>query len=605
MGPVGVRSSCRRASRASKAGLAAFGAVLASLLGWAAPPLHGECSRSTGDTGFADVVFDRTAGTFDGVLPFDVPVRICAEVPEGTTRATVKYATNLRRRGPLDIDPDCNIRTPGVVWSPESVRAPNGTTVRWLIDRLKAERYYAFCFGFEKKATDDEIAAFRTQARAALDEGIGQLRSATLTPDETQRICTDLRGRLLAVTGTDQILTRGTVFDCDPAQVGAFAARITRGVLDPQRRAQVILEGRPASGAIPATPGLAQRQADLQAELAAIQGTPALSHLAELVEQQAALDATVGARVQSLCPGCAAFLGPAAAPAAQLAAGADTAGTAPPPLTPSSDPAQAEAMARSYAATAETLDGLGRLIAWVQGDGAAAVGAGLDDAERAALAASGGPLEKASGLATTLAGLSQNLATQLAARAQALAARADELAVDARSLQLADASTLGNFATRQTNYVSLDAGFVWAPELDEVVPYAGTNIYLRPVNKNAPLASLGSFGQTFTRRFAFTLALTASSIADSNDAAGTARDDLFGSQSLLAGAGLRITDSIRVGAGAMVFKRLDPNPLVDESQLYSSYYLSLSFDIDMVRLFSRNLGGVLTPTTSGGGGGQP
>ena len=570
------------------------------LLGLAAAPAFaadGGCSTSATDTGFADVVFDTSAGTFGGVLPFDVPVRICAQVPEGTTRATVCYAGNKRRQGPLNVGPNCDCRDRSVAWSAESERAPNGTTVRWLIDRLEAERYYVFCFGFEKKATVDEVAAFRTQARTVLDESIGQLRSATLTPTETQQICEDLRGRLLEVTGTDRVLTRGTVFDCDPANLGAFSDRIIRGILAPQRLAQITLEGVPGSGARPAIPGLAQRQADLGAELAAIQATPALSRLSELIEQQAAVDAAIAARVKSLCPNCTALIGPTAVPAAQLAQGADAVGAAPAPLTPNSDPAQAAAMARSYTATAENLDGLGRLIAWVQGDGAATVGAGLDDAERAALAAPGGPLEKASGLATTLAGLSRgNLATQLGARAQALAELVDKLAVDARTVVLADASTLGNFTTRQTNYISLDAGFVWAPELDEVVPYAGTNFYLRPVNKNAPLSTLGSFGQTFTRRFAFTLALTGSSIADENDTAGLARDDLFASQSLLAGAGLRITDSFRVGGGAIVFKRLDPDPLVDESKLYSSWYLTLSFDIDVVRLFSANLGGVLNPT---------
>lgn len=577
--------------------LAALAALAAGCDLAAAPPLAAQaCSASAADSGFADVVFDTASGTFGGVLPFDVPVRVCAAVPAGTTRATVKYAGNLRRQGPIDVTADCTIRTPGVIWSPETERAPNGTTVRWLIDRLEAERYYTFCFGFEKKATDEEVQAFRSRALEALDNAIGQLPSATLSPQETQQICEDLRGKLLAVTRTDQILhTEGTVFECSSARLADFAGKINREILQPQRRTQQVLAGRPGSGALPAVPSLAQRQADLQAELAAIQGNPAVQHLSELAEQQAALDATVDARVKSLCPGCNGLAGPAAAPASQLAFG-DAAAT---PLEPGSDPARVSALARSYGTTAQSLAGLGNLIAWATtGDGAASVGAGLNDAEKSALTAlaqPGGALEKAGGLAATLQGLSQNLATQLGARAQALAARADELAVDARTVVLADASTLGNFTTNQANYISLDMGFVGAPELGEIVPYAGTNFYLRPVNKNAPLRTLGNFRQTFSRRFAFTLGLTASSVADGNDSAGMMRDDLFGSQSLLAGAGLRITDAIRLGAGALVFKRLDPNPLIDKSELYSTWYLTLSFDVDVVRFFSPALGSVLTP----------
>jgi hypothetical protein len=586
---AGVPMTRLLARVASRAGLVLCG----SFCGLAAPSWAADdCSTSTTDTGFAEVVFDTTSGTFGGVLPFDVPVRVCAVVPEGTTKATVCYAANERRKGPLNVGPNCDCADrSSIPWSPQTERAPapNGTTVRWLIDRLEPERYYAFCFGFEKKATDEEIAAFQTRALAVLDEGIGRLQSATLTPQQTQQICEDLRGRLLAVTGTERILTRGTVFDCAPAQVGAFAARITRGVLEPQRRAEQALAGLP------------QQQAGLQAELATLQSTQALSHLLELVDQQAALDPAVDARVKSLCPTCTELVGPTAVPASQLAVGADILATAAPaPLAPGSDPAQASTMAKSYEATDANLKGLSQLIAWATtGEGAATVGAGLDAAERTALVnltQAGGTLEKANGLAFTLRGQAQNLARQLAARAQALAARADELKVDARSVVLADASTLGNFTTNQANYISLDTGFVWAPELDEIVPYAGTNFYLRPVNKNAPLRTLGNFRQTFSRRFAFTLGLTASSIADENDNAGQARDDLFGSQSLLAGAGLRITDSIRLGAGAVVFKRLDPDPLVDESELYSSWYLTLSFDIDIVNLLSPALGSALNTT---------
>jgi hypothetical protein len=325
--------------------------------------------------------------------------------------------------------------------------------------------------------------------------------------------------------------------------------------------------------------------------------------LGDVLERQAAVDAATGARLKSLCPDCLGLIGPTAAGAASLAHGGDPTAAAPPPLTLAAEPAQARAMAASYQATAKTLDGLLAVLQWTTGPDGAAVAAGLAEDQRASLAAAardGGAPARARALAATLAGTCQNLEGQLAARAQGLDAVVEDVQVAAASVIVADGSTSGNFATQQRNYISADAGFVWAPELDELVPYLGTNLYFRPVNKNAPLATLGGFGETFTRRFALTFALTASSISDDGDAAGTMRDDLFASQSLLVGAGLRVTDSMRLGAGAIVFKRDDPSPLIDDPELNFSYYLAFSFDMDVVSLFSRTFGDALNPPSGMG-----
>ena len=567
-----------------------------------APRLEAQCSQPTEDTGFADVIFDTKTGTFDKILPFDVPVRICADVAAGTTKATVKYAANLRKRGLVEVDPNtCEITAKNIEWSVEYERVPVGTTVRWVVDRLEAQRYYVFCFTFEKAVTPDELTAFRASARQAIDQGAAQVTTATLTPDETRDLCNDLRARLLEVTAADRILDdKGTIFACDEQQLTAFATEVTRGVIEPQRRVQVNLEGRPAQRLLPKSPSLAERQNDLEPELAALQTNPALKALGELLERQAAIDAGVSARLKSLCPDCMELIGPAASSAASLAQGADSTETAAAPLTVASDPAQARALADSYRATAKALDGLLAVLEWTTGAGGAAVAAGLAGDERAslgALAQDGGALTRARELAGTLAGVCQNLEGQLAARAQGLDAVTREVEVAAASVIVADGSTSGNFATQQRNYISADAGFVWAPELDELVPYLGTNIYFRPVNKNAPLSTLGGFGKTFSRRFALTFALTASSISDDSEAAGMMRDDLFASQSLLVGAGLRVTDSMRLGAGAIVFKRDDPSPLIDNPELNFSYYLTFSFDMDVVSLFSRTFGNALNPSS--------
>ncbi len=555
--------------------------------------LHAQCTTPAGDTGFNDVVYSPAAGTFSTILPFDVPVRICAEVPDGTTRATVKYAATNRKLGPIDVDPNtCEIRTPGIQWGPAFERAPTGNTVRWVIGRLEAERYYVFCFEFDKKATDDEIATFRTQAATVLDDTLAEVDSATLTTEQTQAICQGLRAQLLEVTGASKVLTPGTIFDCDPAKVAAFATEVTRGPLQAQRRAQVILAGQPSDDPNFVVPSLGQRQNELASLLAALQADPSLTRLTDAIAQQGALDPAVAARAQSLCADCATLLGPGATPAARLAVGEDATASPNPPLTVQSPASQPAAMAKSYAATAKTLGDLANTITWALGpDAPPGIAAALTDADREALAAlarAGGPLATAASRANTLASLSQSLTTHLTSRAEGIQSLANELSILAATLQLADASTLGNFTTNQQNYISLDAGLSWAPELEEVVPYMGTNIYFRPVNRNAPLRSLGSFRQTFSRRFSLTLGLTLSSIADESSAGGT-QNDLFGNQSVMLGAGLRVTDAMRLGAGAIVFKEDDPSPLIAEEKLNTSYYLSFSFDIDVVNLFSKPL----------------
>jgi len=66
--------------------------------------------------------------------------------------------------------------------------------------------------------------------------------------------------------------------------------------------------------------------------------------------------------------------------------------------------------------------------------------------------------------------------------------------------------------TAQKNYVSVDAGVLFAGDISIGALYVGTNIYFRPINKDAPLAGI-SPGQ----RLALTVGLTISSVADENN----------------------------------------------------------------------------------------
>ena len=133
--------------------------------------------------------------------------------------------------------------------------------------------------------------------------------------------------------------------------------------------------------------------------------------------------------------------------------------------------------------------------------------------------------------------------------------------------------------TEHKNYVSVDAGLLYAGDIAIGALYVGSNIYFRPINKRAPLAGFGDIG----RRLALTVGLTVSSVADENN---KTRSDLFWNQSMVLGAGYRLASSIRGGAGALLFRQSDPNPLVTRKSAAVTWYVSFSFDLDLLKGFA-------------------
>jgi len=143
----------------------------------------------------------------------------------------------------------------------------------------------------------------------------------------------------------------------------------------------------------------------------------------------------------------------------------------------------------------------------------------------------------------------------------------------------ADRTITAEGRTEQKNYVSVDAGVLYAGDIGIGALYVGSNIYFRPVNKKAPLTAFSSLG----RRLALTVGLTVSSVADENN---RTRSDLFWNQSLVLGGGLRLASSVRAGAGALVFRQADPNPLITTKSAAVTWYVSFSFDLDLLKGFA-------------------
>jgi hypothetical protein len=546
------------------------------------------CSTPGGDTGFAEIAVNVNAGTFNTFLPFDVPIRLCGAAGADISKVQVLYAEG---RAPVQLNKaTCKSQDPTLLRGGPSMI--DGQAFRVVIPRLAAQRFYAFCFLFEKAVTPDQARQFATKARGTLDQALRQVESADLSEAQSARLRDDLRSDLLQILETDEILSQGTLFDATVphGQVkGDFSAK-TAAVLEPQGRLRGILQGQAAPGA-PSTTSFSTLQFDLRQQLDAVRTSGALSRFVQTLENAAQNNVNLATLLQNEYADELALAKLSDDQAAQKALGLPEGGG--PDLTTSADPNAAAEIAASFEKLSETLSnpdlkklGLDELINDALGQGLlSSFVAALSPADRDELKAlAAGPIARASSRAFALAGQAGNARRALQSRAAALDDLVQTVQIATADVKTADASTTsGDFKTAQSNYISADTGLLAAPAIDEVVPYAGTNIYFRPVNKNAPLRSLGTFGQTFTRRFALTLGLTASSIQETEDMT-IVRDDLFSSQSLVIGAGLRLTDSIRLGAGALVFKEDDPSPLIDDLSVTASYYVSISFDMDIVGL---------------------
>ena len=134
--------------------------------------------------------------------------------------------------------------------------------------------------------------------------------------------------------------------------------------------------------------------------------------------------------------------------------------------------------------------------------------------------------------------------------------------------------------TSGNNYVSVDTGLLYAGDIGIGAFYVGSNIYFRSVNRDAPLSEVDSFD----RRLALTIGITISPVADEQN---RTRSDLFWNQSLVLGAGYRLTSFIRGGGGALIFVESDLNPLITRKTVAATWYVSVSFDVDVARVFAR------------------
>jgi hypothetical protein len=539
------------------------------------------------DSDFDVVQVDLEGQLFNRVLPFDVPFILTGTVPTGATTLEIRCwelppdtrkssgtpagstADALRTKP----DGDCWPGGP-LVWRNTIDPAAPNPMFRLMVPRLDAEKFYQFKFSFEKKVTPEDAQAFARQVQGVIDAVLWGDPASTadlplrgdLTKDEIRAIRNGLIQALRQVTGADRVTEPGTVFNPDTPD--PVAENEFNRLLRPVRNAQ----GQIADTA----EDYEDEIADLNPLLAQVRTDPALRKLADALAARAASDPSAQDRAEEVAAALAVADAPVLRRSDRQSAGVLAS------FPQRSAPYYSDAAAKM----GELQDLLVNRL--VEADGAPRpfaqplVASGqltADDLARlTALGQPTQPVGRASRALTRAGGiLGDRLAGLLASRAAAVAAVAEAYRTQVEGMAIIAGSTTGSFQTQSRNYISADTGIVCTPELEECNTYAGTNIYFRPINKAAPLDQFGGFFQTLDRRLSLTLGLTLQGVGDDKT-----RDDLFNDQSLLLGLGARMTNSVRLTAGGLLFKERDPNPLVSDESLTTTYFFSLSFDIDVV-----------------------
>lgn len=162
-----------------------------------------------------------------------------------------------------------------------------------------------------------------------------------------------------------------------------------------------------------------------------------------------------------------------------------------------------------------------------------------------------------------------------------------------------------NYVQRFPLYASGDAGVAVGvipvrgerPRPD-VAAYFGLNLYFIPVDKDEPINEVQRPGRNFRRRVSAVAGISFIHPEINETALGT--DGVLLRQVVLTGVGIRATDYLRLGGGAMYYTQQSPNPLSDRKYLKVAPYVSVSIDVDVIGTIrdwrDRARGGSSNPT---------
>jgi hypothetical protein len=557
---------------------------------------------------FTQVTVDLEGGLAEQVLPFDEPFILTGQVPTGVQKLEVR-CWELETCAERPDHPSCEGKSRSATILPDTTLEPRGSCPTWtepfptwvnrvdptaatptfnvLAPMMEAEKYYMLGFLWDRTPSPEEAATFAASVSATLDSvlwtassGDGTLpATGSLTDADLASIRNQAITSLLRITGSDRVQdcseTEVLCPDAELSDVRDELNRLLLPVRNQQSQIAAAIEGYKSEiDALNLQLAQLRSNADVAAFATALEGaaatTPSLADEAAAVraalgvadlDDLTAADRRTPEALAAFVAGARAKLGDASAKVGALRSLFVDADGNPKPL--------ADELVRSGAVDE-------------------ALVAELEDA--AAPRGLVGSIDRAlTRIGDALAAIDNELIQRRDARQRV----ADAFETRAQTIVLLAATSQADFVTAQRNYLSGDGGLLWAPELEDFSSYVGTNVYSRPINKAADISQFGSFWQTLDRRLSLTIGLTVDGVGDDET-----RDDLFSNQSLVLGVGARMTGSLRLMLGALVFKERDPNPLVDDDSVAVSPFLSMSFDVDVVP-FLTGLGNVFQGASGG------
>ena len=518
-----------------------------------------------------EVAIDLAAHSFVQVLPFDVPFFITGQAPPRTRQIRVTIV-DLKTGGAGPA-----VQFP---WDAEQV-SETQTPFRILMPRLDAERFYRFRFDFRRTLLKEEVDQIRTLATPRFEEVMRrlELQDGELSAADSAALRQRLSSTLEEMIGPSrQVIVEGTLFDPKtphPDVLNQFNVA-SREVIAPQEDRAEVVDGYTARQAAVRVPLDAIRaDAALDRVIAGIEASTDQSIITALGQWRSGID--LASLNDSQAAGRATGTQPVIPPPVPFAS-----------IWTVNDVTPFD---RNYRRTLADLDALRQLL-----EASLPLLPSLAAADRAAvqaLLAANGSLRAARNHVDALTNLTARLRADLDERTTALANLSRLVDVEAQRVVVVEGTTVADFRTAQNWYISMDAGFAYAFRIATMTPYVGANIYFRPVNKDAPLSLVDSFG----RRFALTFGITLNSIEETTDAgvavpaANKNRFDLLtNGRALLLGAGFRVTPSLRLCGGALVLKERDPNPLISRISVATVPYVSLSLDFDVASALTGGLG---------------
>jgi hypothetical protein len=565
---------------------------------------------------FREINLNLTEGIVNQPLPFDVPFILTGSVPNTviSVKAYLQRATAAPPPEPGALQPVQGVNCNGIDWStlnpiatwvvpPASALPATGTapatartrTFRLLFPAIEVNTSYCTHFEMERQVSARDATEFRTKAAAAIDTVLRTLglEAGNLTRDEIEA----LRQRLItAITATNSGIRAmpGTLFDSRPVDTMS-EEELQRAQTDLSDRLTLVLQAQNQR-----IQQIDNYVNDVQNAFAVANSIRAdafmLGNAEALIKQLPPNDGTTFRQVLSgqstdlvaTITGLTPAQARSGADPRNVVGGIWSATT--------TDPCDVKEIAGMSASVNNTAALFLAVLTPLEAPAFVKTLKPPDNKQRQALVA------QVKQLLSYLVGAREalnNVQQRLCDRAVAIEAIALVLRTEVQDEVTLLVTTTGDFATRHTWYFSVDVGLAVAPVIGEVFPYVGINIYFRPVNKEAPLSSLSN---TFSRRFSAMIGYTwTDNLLKDNERLGIfTRDNAVGvsvenqdaDAMLVFGAGLRVTDALRLAGGALLFKSEDPNPLITDTKLQVTPFFSMSFDWDAVGSI-KGLGGLM------------